>query len=100
MWLVGLLLFFVTLGILVFVHEMGHFLAAKSVGVTVDEFALGFGPRLVTVLRRGGTDYTIWASPASTNNGRYEYYSVPDGVVRYSTNSTYAPSSQAGNPVQ
>ncbi len=47
-----------------------------------------------------GTDYTISAYPASTNNGRYGYYSVPDGVVRYSTDSTYAPSGQAGNPVQ
>src|SRR5438477_5545093 len=32
-----------------------------------------------------GLDYTIVADPASTNNGRYGYYSVPDGVVRYST---------------
>src|ERR1700740_3426185 len=32
-----------------------------------------------------GTDYTITAYPASTNNGRYGYYSIPDGVVRYST---------------
>jgi regulator of sigma E protease len=63
MSLEGLLLFIVTLGILVFVHEMGHFLAAKSVGVTVEEFAFGFGPRLVTFLRRGGTDYTLRALP-------------------------------------
>src|SRR5262249_1366705 len=31
-----------------------------------------------------GLDYTITAYPASTNNGRYGYYSIPDGVVRYS----------------
>src|SRR5438105_2066690 len=37
-----------------------------------------------------GLDYTISASPASTNNGRFGYYSVPDGVVRYSTDSTLA----------
>jgi len=48
----------------------------------------------------GGTDYTIWATPASTNNGRYGYYSIPDGVVRYSTDTTKAPSGQNGNPVQ
>jgi prepilin-type N-terminal cleavage/methylation domain-containing protein len=47
-----------------------------------------------------GTDYTIVASPASTNNGRYGYYSVPDGVVRYSTITTQAPANQSGNPVQ
>ena len=46
-----------------------------------------------------GLDYTITAYPASTNNGRYGYYSVPDGVVRYSTNSTLAPTNMAGNPV-
>ena len=46
-----------------------------------------------------GTDYTISASPASTNNGRFGYYSTPDGVVRYSTTTTLAPASQAGNPV-
>ena len=48
----------------------------------------------------GGVDYTITATPASTNNGRYGYYSTPDGVVRYSTISTLAPTGQAGNPVQ
>jgi len=46
-----------------------------------------------------GTDYTITANPASTNNGRYGYYSVPDGVVRYSTDSTLAPTGQSGNAV-
>ena len=85
MWLVGLLLFFVTLGILVFVHEMGHFLAAKSVGVTVDEFALGFGPRLVTLLRRGGTDYTIRALPlggfVSMAGMQPEDVAVPNGLM-------------------
>jgi prepilin-type N-terminal cleavage/methylation domain-containing protein len=46
-----------------------------------------------------GLDYTITADPASTNNGRFGYYSVPDGVVRYSTNSALAPANQSGNPV-
>jgi len=47
-----------------------------------------------------GTDYTITAYPVSTNNGRYGYYSVADGVVRYSTIAAQAPSAaQAGNPV-
>ena len=35
------------LGILVFVHEMGHFLVAKANGVKVLKFSLGFGPKLV-----------------------------------------------------
>jgi len=47
-----------------------------------------------------GPDYTATADPASTNTGRYGYYAVPDGVVRWSTNSAEAPTGQAGNPVQ
>jgi regulator of sigma E protease len=61
--LVTLIVFFLILGLLVYVHELGHFLAAKMVGVRVEEFAFGFGPRLVTLLRRNGTDYTIHAFP-------------------------------------
>jgi regulator of sigma E protease len=57
------LMFVVTLGILVAIHEWGHFIAAKCSGVRVYEFALGFGPKLLTYMRRGGTDYTIRAVP-------------------------------------
>jgi len=46
------------------------------------------------------TDFTVSANPASTNEGRYAYYLVPDGVVRYSTVATYAPNAAAaGTPV-
>src|ERR1044072_624915 len=45
------------------------------------------------------TDFTVNADPASTNEGRYAYYLIPDGVVRYSTVSTMAPSGAAGTPV-
>jgi len=47
-----------------------------------------------------GADYTANAEPASSNTGRYGYYSTPDGVVRYATTTTLAPTNQAGNPVQ
>lgn len=56
-------LFVITLGILVAIHEWGHFIAAKCSGVHVYEFALGFGPKLLTYMRRGGTEYTIRAIP-------------------------------------
>jgi prepilin-type N-terminal cleavage/methylation domain-containing protein len=46
-----------------------------------------------------GADYTISAVPSSPNNGRYGYYSIPDGVVRYSTATSLAPANMAGNPV-
>ena len=47
---------------LVLFHELGHFLAAKSVGVAVHEFAIGFGPPLVR-LRWGGTTYSLRLFP-------------------------------------
>ncbi len=50
------------LGLLIFVHELGHFLVAKRAGVGVTTFSLGFGPRLFG-LKRGGTDYRISAFP-------------------------------------
>ena len=48
-----------------------------------------------------GADYTVTAFPASTNTGRYGYYSTPDAVVRYWTDASLAPSAaQAGRSVQ
>jgi regulator of sigma E protease len=53
----------VTLAILVMVHEWGHFMAAKLVGVRVEEFAFGFGPKLIRLFKRGDTEYTIHPFP-------------------------------------
>jgi regulator of sigma E protease len=50
------------LGLMVLVHEFGHFAVAKWCGVRVETFAIGFGKRVVGV-RRGGTDYQINALP-------------------------------------
>ncbi|HEU5310688.1 MAG TPA: site-2 protease family protein, partial [Candidatus Eisenbacteria bacterium] len=50
------------LGVLVLVHELGHFLVAKWLGVRVLQFSIGMGPRVVG-FRRGGTDYRISALP-------------------------------------
>jgi regulator of sigma E protease len=52
----------VMLGILVFVHELGHFCVAKFCGVKVLKFSLGFGPRLVS-RQWGETEYMICAIP-------------------------------------
>ncbi len=57
-----LLAFAFVIGVLVFVHELGHFLAARRVGVRVLAFSVGFGPRLVG-FTRGGTEYKIAAIP-------------------------------------
>jgi RIP metalloprotease RseP len=50
------------LGVLVFVHELGHFLAAKRLGIKVLKFQLGFNPT-VFAIRRGDTEYSIGALP-------------------------------------
>lgn len=50
------------LGVLIFVHELGHFAMAKAFGVGVEVFSLGFGPRLWG-FRRGDTDYVLSALP-------------------------------------
>src|SRR3954464_8525769 len=56
------LAFLFVLGVLVFVHELGHFLAAKRVGIRVLKFQLGFNPTIVS-FRRGDTEYGIGALP-------------------------------------
>ena len=54
--------FAIVLGIMVFVHELGHFLVAKACGVRVETFSLGFPPRLFG-FKYGDTDYCISAIP-------------------------------------
>jgi regulator of sigma E protease len=61
-FLVDLVTVSIVLGIMIFVHEWGHFAAAKLCGVRVDVFSLGFGPRLFGV-KRGDTDYRLSALP-------------------------------------
>jgi regulator of sigma E protease len=52
----------IVLGFMIFIHELGHFVAAKRLGVRVLTFSLGFGHRLVG-FERGGTDYRISLLP-------------------------------------
>ena len=54
--------FIVMVGVLVFVHELGHFLWAKVFGVRVLRFSLGFGPKIAS-LHHGGTEYVLSALP-------------------------------------
>ena len=57
----GLLVAF-GIGLLIFIHELGHYLAARWIGVKVGVFSLGFGPRLCG-FRLGDTDYRISCIP-------------------------------------
>jgi len=53
-----LITFIIVLSLLVFVHELGHFVTAKKIGAKVEEFGFGFPPR-IWGFKRGGTTYSI-----------------------------------------
>jgi regulator of sigma E protease len=57
-----LISFTIVIGILIFVHEFGHFIVAKKAGVEVEKFSLGFGPKLIG-FQKGETHYQICAVP-------------------------------------
>ncbi len=57
-----LLAFAFILGTLIFIHESGHYFVAKALGIKVEVFSLGFGPKLLRY-ERGGTEYCISAIP-------------------------------------
>ncbi len=55
---IKMLAFLGGLAALIFVHELGHFLVARKVGVVVEKFSIGFGPKIVS-FTRGGTEYLL-----------------------------------------
>jgi len=62
--MISLLVFLCILGVLIIVHELGHFLVAKKLGVRVEKFSLGFGPRVMS---------------KSVNNTEYDIRLIPLG---------------------
>lgn len=52
------IIFIIVLAVLIFVHELGHFLIARACGIRVDEFALGFGPKIFS-FKKGETRYAL-----------------------------------------
>ena len=59
-----LVLFLIILGLIIFIHEFGHFIFAKKAGIHVYEFSLGFGPKLFSFRRKNDeTEYMIKAIP-------------------------------------
>ena len=88
--MITLFIFLIILGILILVHEFGHFIAAKRLGVRVEKFSIGFGPVLFKK-KKGDTQYCLSAIPlggfvklAGDNlqeyKGRdYEYFSKAPG---------------------
>lgn len=61
-FLVSSIAFIVLIGIMVVVHELGHFIVAKLCGVRVEAFSVGMGPRLFGV-KYGETDYKVCLLP-------------------------------------
>jgi len=55
--------FAVSIGVLIFIHELGHYAAARSQGVTVEVFSLGFGPALLKYKAKSGTVWQLSALP-------------------------------------
>jgi regulator of sigma E protease len=58
----SILIFILVLSVLIFVHELGHFIFAKKTGMLVEEFAIGFPPRIFS-FRKGETKYSIGLIP-------------------------------------
>ncbi len=81
-WIITLLAFLVMLGILVFFHELGHFLVAIWMGIRVEEFAIGFPPRAVTLFEHRGVKYTLNWLPL----GGFVRFGGEDNVI-YGTGS-------------
>ena len=57
--IVNIAAFIFMLVILVFVHELGHFVVALRMGIRVEEFGIGYPPRALTLLERNGVKYTL-----------------------------------------
>ena len=84
--LVSLLVF----GAVILVHELGHFLAARHCGIHVEEFSIGFGPKIFQ-RRRGSTTYTLRLFPL----GGYNLFSpLPEDNEDADAEETAAPAPQ------
>jgi len=84
--LVTLLVF----GSVILVHELGHFLAARHCGIHVEEFSIGFGPKIFQ-RRRGSTTYTLRLFPL----GGYNLFSpLPEDNEDADAEETAAPAPQ------
>ncbi len=63
MWIFSLIIFILVLGLIILVHEFGHFICAKKSGVHIYEFSIGMGPLIFTHKGKDGIDYNIRALP-------------------------------------
>jgi regulator of sigma E protease len=77
----AIILFFIILLALVIIHELGHFIAAKWVGMRVDEFAFGFPPRVFSK-KKGETVYAVNALPLGGYVSIWGENGEPDDIAK------------------
>ena len=85
----SILIFIAVLSVLILVHEFGHFIVAKRMGIRVEQFSLGFGPRIFS-WKKGNTEYTICAIPLGgyvkfAGDNSEEFKGQPDEYLAKST---------------
>ncbi|MDB5621791.1 MAG: rseP [Devosia sp.] len=94
-WLLSYVIpFLVVLTVIVFVHEMGHYLVARWNGVAIDAFSIGFGPELLGWNDRHGTRWRLSAIPLGGYvkfTGDANAASVPDAETLASADPALAP---------
>jgi type IV pilus assembly protein PilA len=81
----------------------GALVDLQNAGLTDTSFSSPLGKSGYTytiTLSAMNLDYTAAATAVATSTGRYDYYTTPDNVIRYSSISTRAPASLAGEPVR
>ncbi len=61
--LISIVIAIIIFGLLVLIHEFGHFIVAKKCGVVVNEFSIGMGPRIISRVAKSGTRYSLKAFP-------------------------------------
>jgi regulator of sigma E protease len=90
-----LILFLIVLSVLIFVHELGHFVTAKLFGMRVEEFAIGFPPRIFAK-KKGETEYAINLLPIGGyvriqgENPTQETLEGPDASRSFTSKPRYA----------
>lgn len=102
---ISIISFIVIIGVMVVVHEFGHFAVAKLCGVRVEAFSIGFGPRLFGI-KHGDTDYKVCALPlggyvkmtgeSPEQNLQTPGKPVAQQIVESAAGSTEGPSVSAG----
>lgn len=80
--MIAIIIFVLILSLLIIVHEFGHFIAARKNGVRVEQFSLGFGPRILKK-KRGDTEYSLSLIPLGgyvkmAGDSQAEYKGLPD----------------------